>query len=61
MKENTSQTQSINSIQFKVLLIGESGVGKSSIIRNLLTGELDSNKTITHGIKYILKKRRTSN
>lgn len=37
--------------QYKVIVMGEQGVGKSSIIRNLLTGELDSSKTITHGEK----------
>lgn len=42
--------------EIKVVLVGESGVGKTSIINRLINNEFNDNRKVTIGANYTLKK-----
>ena len=44
-----------NSNSLKITLIGDSGVGKTCIIRRFTTNEFDSNSFATDGVSYSKK------
>ena len=52
---NDSQvTQSDNFLNFKIIILGESGVGKSSIIKRAVQNKFDANYQATIGFDFLL-------
>lgn len=47
--------EDINSFLFKIILIGDSGVGKTCLARRFIQGEFPVNKGATIGVDFMIK------
>jgi len=55
-EENEEEEEETSNNEIKVVLVGESGVGKTSIINRLIHKEFNDNSKITIGANYTTKK-----
>ena len=49
-----SQSQSDNFINFKIIIVGDSGVGKSSLLKRTVQNKFDSSYQATIGFEFLL-------
>ena len=51
-KENNNESK--NELTFKIITLGESGVGKTAILYQYITGKYDNNTISTLGVSFAL-------
>ena len=56
MSDSEEEEEGTSKISVKVVLVGESGVGKTSIINRLINNEFSLDRAITIGGNYTSKK-----
>jgi len=55
IKKKSTDKKEEDEIIFKIITLGDSGVGKTSIIKKYITGEFDANNSSTIGINFSFK------